>query len=197
MFRSLKKFAHNGLAGRGGLCALLVGSLLVFGGIASQARADTGSSTSPNIGGAPQPVQGFDSGSQPGQLYQTVTRQQLLSMLQSAGYDAEIDNNGNVNFKINNIKTVVHPYNCDDAHQCKSFGYFVSFINTDIPVELMNEYNLKRRWTHAYLNNGHPAMTWDVLLDGGVSYQYLVRSVNMWRDLLGSFLAALNSKTVQ
>jgi Putative bacterial sensory transduction regulator len=187
-------------------CLLLVSGVMAFA--IDQPRADTnapGSAPEPPASGpsalrlvsAPPSAPWTDAGAQPAPLYQTVTSRDLLGLLQAAGYEANIDQNGNINFKVNAVKTFIHPYNCDDSQGCKSFGYYVGFSNRDIPVELINEYNLKRRWGHAYLNNGRPMMAWDVLLDGGVTYQYLVRSLDMWRDLIGSFAGALNSKVVQ
>jgi len=131
------------------------------------------------------------------QLYQTVNIQDLNKVLQAAGYDTQIVGD-DIRFQVNNVKTWVHLYNCDESHMCKSFAYRVAFNDQGFTSELLNEYNMKRRWTHVYLNaNGGPCMDWDLFIDGGVTYQYLVRTSMMWRDLLGNFISSLARKTIQ
>lgn len=81
--------------------------------------------------------------------------------------------------------------NCDDAHaNCTSVQFRAWWeSNGAHSVEAMNQWNIDRRFSAAYLDaRGNATIEWDVNLAGGVSAANFDDNVQWWQAVLGQFL---------
>jgi hypothetical protein len=120
-----------------------------------------------------------------------VTVEQLAKILQDAGYRAEIvqgSKNRYIRSGLAGRRIAIYMYDCKDQ-ACGSYQFSAIFTKNDkyTPV-FVNEWNKKRRYAKAYLDNdGDLNFEWDIDLDGGVTNDYLKTTILSFESYIGSF----------
>lgn len=126
-----------------------------------------------------------------------MTIDEVVSWLQNAGYGAEIrtDNNGVRNVYSSTSGTNFHVYMFDcKQNRCGSFQFYAGFDTkgTQSAVQ-MNTWNRNHRWTRAYVDSvNDPWLEYDVDLTPGGTYELLNDEFATWREMLASFIKAIN-----
>jgi hypothetical protein len=126
-------------------------------------------------------------------IYETVNGEELAAVVREAGFVPEIteDSQGDplVRFRLEGLRTSIFTYGCEDD-RCTSYQFMAGFSMDEKPgVEKVNEWNRLRRFGRAYVDTEQdPIIEMDVDLDGGVTHEYLVRTLTTWRAVFVSFL---------
>ncbi|MEP2234994.1 MAG: YbjN domain-containing protein [Alteripontixanthobacter sp.] len=119
---------------------------------------------------------------------------QVQSALQSAGYRAQLEGEGDERFissGSSGYNFAVFFYGCDDAgHECKSVQFYAAFTPTKKPtLAQMNEYASSHRWGRIYIDkDGDPVIEMDIdLEDGGMSPELFQDNIEYWASILDSY----------
>lgn len=120
-----------------------------------------------------------------------VTVEQLSKVLQEAGYRAEIVTTSKrpyIRTGLSGRRVAIYLYDCT-GNDCTSYQFSAIYNkNTKFTVDYVNEWNKKKRFAKAYLDNdGDLNFEWDVDLDGGVTPAYLKQTVLAFERSLGIF----------
>jgi hypothetical protein len=116
-------------------------------------------------------------------LLMSVSQSELMAILHSEGYAASIDEDGDLMWKVEGVKT----YFFFD-HDGKIIKFHVSFSGTDATLMKINEWNSTKRFSRSFLNsNGNPTLILDLDLTGGITKARLLdyiatckMSLNSW-----------------
>lgn len=135
------------------------------------------------------------------QLYRSISSQILAGLLKDKGYTPEIrklEAADLIVFPVEGSTTAVLFYQCASG-DCGSFQYRASWKMEEKPtLDLINDFNWNKRNTTAALDKNHdPVLTMDVHLEGGVTSQYIIESLDRWRGGLILFRRALAAKKVE
>ncbi len=119
------------------------------------------------------------------QSYSTISRFQLLSILESEGYSAEeAESPRNVMWKLNGYKTLLII-----AEDGASIQFYCAFTNNGTNLNRVNTWNKEKKYSRSYLDNdGDPVLELDLDLVGGVNRARIVDflltcrvSLNQWK----------------
>ncbi len=118
---------------------------------------------------------------------------QIAKMLQGEGLAAKLDTDSDgdplIASSSQGLKWNIYFYGCTNGRNCSAVQFScVLSAKGKIPVEQLNEYNLKWRFTKSYLmRNGSVALVRDVDLKGGVTSNNFKSIIAVWDDQLGDF----------
>jgi hypothetical protein len=134
-------------------------------------------------------------------LITELTFERLRDLVQEAGYRAEIVTDVNTKASIvrsaaNGIVFDLHPGNGGGG------GRFVDLIllaglkvEGALPLEVVNRWNVQRRFARLYLNDATLLLALDVSVFGGVAPAYLHGQLEIWSHLLAELLAYLRDES--
>jgi len=129
-----------------------------------------------------------------GTFYDSINGDEMTAIVREMGFVPELskDNQGDpvVWFQIEGLKCAIFFYE-KAGDRYKSVQFFAGFADK-IPLEKVNEWSQKKRYSRVYANDeGHARIEYDLPLAGGVRKEYIVEAIGRWRRLMLSFTGAL------
>jgi hypothetical protein len=137
-----------------------------------------------------------DAQAKPEKVYTTVSADELFGVLEELGFRPTRAEGSTgrpiLKFRIEGFLNEVFFFDPKEGRY-QSYQFSVAFSLKQKPSQAtMNEWNQKRRFGRCYLDaDQDPNMEMDVDLDGGVTQEYLRRSVLTWSTLLRDFVKHL------
>lgn len=121
--------------------------------------------------------------------------QSIMAALKAKGWKPELNTSDHdvrsIEFTVDGIATTIRFFNCDDdGAACSTLNFYVGFSGTDYhSFEGINNYNAKRRFGRAYLDDdGDPCLEMDVDLDfDGIPNRNFLEYLNTWNLLIHDF----------
>jgi hypothetical protein len=97
--------------------------------------------------------------------------------------------------KINGISYQVYFRNCTDNANCEDLNFYLGFLDLKPSLEVINDWNLNKRFSRAYLDPDKDAcIEMDLDLVKGVSPEYLDSQFSLWNQILTQFAAHVGYK---
>ena len=97
--------------------------------------------------------------------------------------------------KINGISYQVYFRNCTDNANCEDLNFYLGFLDLKPSLEVINDWNLNKRFSRAYLDPDKDAcVEMDLDLVKGVSPEYLDSQFSLWNQILTQFAAHVGYK---
>jgi len=133
------------------------------------------------------------------EFYTVVTRDDLVSLLQSKGFQAERVSIGEgregLRSAANGFTFHIAPGN-GESGSFRDFTYFANFRLDGVSLNVLCEkWNSARRFGRLHAREGLLNFEMDVLLAGGVSHDYLVFTLELWNHLLLELMNFLREET--
>jgi len=122
-----------------------------------------------------------------------VTLEDVQTWLRDQGMEAQITNDGAghtiVSSKLGGTKFGVYMFDCNDKKQCGSIQFAAGWpTNNKIQVTKVNEWNRKKRWARAYLDeSGGMWLESDIDLTPGGTYELLNDYFATWKKSVEGF----------
>lgn len=122
-----------------------------------------------------------------------VTPQEMEALLKAWSYRYErVEEKGEVYFRLQlaGLKAVLYLLDCQKG-RCESLQLYAGFTMDDPPsLERVNEWNQKRRFSRAYLDeDGDPVLEADLDLAGGVADEAIRAFLDLFEASLRAFAA--------
>ncbi len=90
--------------------------------------------------------------------------------------------------KINGITYQVYFKNCTDNADCEDINFYLGFLDLKPTLESINDWNLNKRFSRAYLDGDQDAcVEMDLDLVRGVTAEYLDSQFGLWNMVLNQF----------
>ena len=90
--------------------------------------------------------------------------------------------------KISGISYQVYFRNCTDNADCEDLNFYLGFLDLKPTLEVINDWNLNKRFSRAYLDQDKDAcIEMDLDLVNGVSAEYLDAQFELWNMVLTQF----------
>jgi hypothetical protein len=100
----------------------------------------------------------------------TLAPNELRDVMKAEGYEASLDKDGNVMWKVEGFKA--HIFVSDDG---QSIQFHSSFRDGTATLKKVNEWNRTRRYSRTYLDDdGDPHLELDLDMEGGVTLDRLI-----------------------
>ena len=100
----------------------------------------------------------------------TITAEELREMMRAEGYEATLDGEGNVRWKLEGFRSSIFV-----AKDQKAIQFHSSFSDGSATLKKVNEWNRTKRFSRAYLDDdGEPHLELDLELDGGVTQARII-----------------------
>ena len=97
--------------------------------------------------------------------------------------------------KIDGISYQVYFRNCTDNANCEDLNFYLGFLDLKPSLEVINDWNLNKRFSRAYLDPDKDAcIEMDLDLVKGVSPEYLDSQFSLWNQILTQFAAHVGYK---
>ena len=97
--------------------------------------------------------------------------------------------------KIDGISYQVYFRNCTDNANCEDLNFYLGFLDLKPTLEVINDWNLNKRFSRAYLDPDKDAcIEMDLDLVKGVSPEYLDSQFSLWNQILTQFAAHVGYK---
>ena len=78
--------------------------------------------------------------------------------------------------------------NCTDNADCEDINFYLGFLDLKPTLEVINDWNLNKRFSRAYLDQDKDAcIEMDLDLVNGVSAEYLDAQFELWNMVLTQF----------
>ena len=123
----------------------------------------------------------------------------MTQVLQGFGYRAELgkDNGGDpkISSSSGGANFSIFFYGCTDGKNCDAISFSAAFdLDPGSNVAVMNDWNQKKRYTKAYLDDEQdPVIDMDIFLgSGGVSVDNFRFWVDTWERAIGDFKAQID-----
>jgi hypothetical protein len=130
----------------------------------------------------------------PAQAQTLITGNDTTEILNAArGYGSatlSTQSNGDplINGKIDGITYQVYFRNCTDNENCEDLNFYLGFLDLDVSLEDINEWNFNRRFSRAYLDQDDDAcVEMDLDLVEGVTAEYLDAQFSLWNMVVEQF----------
>jgi hypothetical protein len=125
---------------------------------------------------------------------QTLTASNTDEILNAArGYGAATlttQSNGDpqITGKVDGISYQIYFRNCTDNKDCEDLNFYVGFLDVKPTLEVINDWNMNKRFSRAYLDQDKDAVVeMDLDMVKGVSPEYLDSQVGLWTLVVGQF----------
>lgn len=120
-----------------------------------------------------------------------VSAQQVVEVLQSRGYRAELDTDGVgdplVRSAADGVNFGIYFYGCEQG-RCTSIQYIAAFDTQDMSYAKINSWNKAHRFGRVYLDDEmDPFLEMDVDLERGASTELIEESLVTWSALVPEF----------
>jgi hypothetical protein len=121
-----------------------------------------------------------------------ITAQELASVLQEKGYKAQVttDKDGDplVRSASGGVDFLVLYYECKGKQRCPSIQCYAGFKKTAIMPARIAEWNTKRRFGRAYLDDeSDPRVEMDVDVEHGATTEAIANDMERWVTVLAGF----------
>lgn len=123
----------------------------------------------------------------------------ITEVLQSFGYRAELSKDSGGDPKISSssggANFSIFFYGCTNGQNCDAISFSSAFdLDPGSNTDLMNEWNQKKRYTKAYLDDEQdPVIDMDIYLGGGgISIDNFRAWVDTWERAVGDFKAHID-----
>ena len=104
------------------------------------------------------------------EIISRITGQELVTILKEEGFAPTLDKPSVISMKIEGFKVLF--FVADDHESIQAYGGFKSEKGT---MSKVNEWNMTKRYSHAYLDkDGDPVIEFDLDLSGGVSKKRII-----------------------
>ena len=108
----------------------------------------------------------------------------------SATIETQVSGNPKIAARAENTAYAVYFQNCSAPRACDDMNLYAGFLNSHPTAELINDWNMKKRFGRAYIDpDGDAALEMDINLKNGVSPANLSASFAIWRLMLVQFTA--------
>jgi hypothetical protein len=107
----------------------------------------------------------------------------LASMMRGWGYSAEIDEDGDVLWKIDDYRTYIMV-----GGEGSNLLFRAAFKSPETTMARVNDWNKDFRFSRTYLENGNPRLELDLELDGGITTDRLKDFLRTCRASMGIWL---------
>ena len=131
-----------------------------------------------------------------GQAQEVITGAHVDAVLDAARSQGEAtltsQQNGDplINGRIEDIGYQIFFRNCAGNTNCEDLNFFVGFLNLKPTLAVINEWNLSKRFSRAYLDKDQDAnVEMDLDLVQGVSPAYLEAQMGIWAMVVRQFAA--------
>lgn len=125
---------------------------------------------------------------------QTITGADTAEILNAArGYGSATlgeQSNGDpqITGKIAGVTYQVYFRNCTNGADCEDLNFYLGFLDIKPTLESINDWNLNKRFSRAYLDKDQDAcVEMDLDLVKGVSAAYLDAQFGLWNMVVGQF----------
>lgn len=99
------------------------------------------------------------------EVFETITGAQLLALMRGEGYAVELDEDGDIVWKIEGVRVFVLV-----AQDKTSLQFRAAFRDSNADLDKVNEWNKTKRYSRTYLDDeGDPILVLDFDLAGGVT----------------------------
>ena len=113
----------------------------------------------------------------------------------SATLTKQINGDPQITGKIDGISYQVYFRNCTDNANCEDLNFYLGFLDLKPSLEVINDWNLNKRFSRAYLDPDKDAcIEMDLDLVKGVSPEYLDSQFSLWNQILTQFAAHVGYK---
>jgi hypothetical protein len=93
-----------------------------------------------------------------------------------------------INGRIEGLGYQVFFRNCTENARCEDINFYVGFLNTKPTLQVINDWNLSKRFSRAYLDQDQDAcVEMDLDLVQGVSPAYLDSQMAIWNMVVQQF----------
>lgn len=90
--------------------------------------------------------------------------------------------------KIDGVTYQVYFRNCTDNADCEDLNFYLGFLDIKPSLEDINDWNLNKRFSRAYLDQDQDAcVEMDLDLVKGVTTEYLDSQFGLWAMVVGQF----------
>jgi len=97
--------------------------------------------------------------------------------------------------KTEGITYQIYFRNCTDNKNCEDLNFYLGFLDVKPTLETINDWNLNKRFSRAYLDQDRDAcVEMDLDLVKGVSADYLDSQVGLWTLVVGQFATHVGYK---
>lgn len=142
-----------------------------------------------NHGGA-----GTVSGNESQRIVEDLTAEEMKRYFTDEGFtDVRIDGDGDVIVRMSGYQVIV--FMRENDHPV--LRYYFSISGTDATLVDLDEWNRKRYFTKAYMDDeGDPALEMVITLEGGVTVSNLRQSIRTYSQALAAFLPFLQAVAI-
>ncbi|UJW86386.1 YbjN domain-containing protein [Devosia sp. SL43] len=99
----------------------------------------------------------------------------------SASLTEQSNGDPQITGKINGITYQVYFRNCTNGSDCEDLNFYLGFLDLKPTLEVINDWNLNKRFSRAYLDGDQDAcVEMDLDLVKGVSSEYLDSQFGLW-----------------
>ena len=90
--------------------------------------------------------------------------------------------------KTDGITYQIYFRNCTDNKNCEDLNFYLGFLDVKPTLEVINDWNLNKRFSRAYLDQDQDAcVEMDLDMVKGVSAEYLDSQIGLWTLVVGQF----------
>jgi len=90
--------------------------------------------------------------------------------------------------KTDGITYQIYFRNCTDNKNCEDLNFYLGFLDLKPTLEVINDWNLNKRFSRAYLDQDQDAcVEMDLDMVKGVSAEYLDSQIGLWTLVVGQF----------
>ena len=127
------------------------------------------------------------------QTVSATSPQGVVAALQNAGYKATLskDSTGDplINSSSGGSNFSVFFFGCTRNTDCRTVQFFAGYTDRKVTLNMMNDWNSKKRFARAYMtDNGAARIEMDLDLDdGGMSAKLFEDNLEFWVAVMGAF----------
>lgn len=90
--------------------------------------------------------------------------------------------------KTDGISYQIYFRNCTDNKNCEDLNFYLGFLDVKPTLEVINDWNLNKRFSRAYLDQDQDAcVEMDLDMVKGVSAEYLDSQISLWTLVVEQF----------
>jgi putative sensory transduction regulator len=90
--------------------------------------------------------------------------------------------------KTEGITYQIYFRNCTDNKNCEDLNFYLGFLDLKPTLEVINDWNLNKRFSRAYLDQDQDAcVEMDLDMVKGVNAEYLDSQIGLWTLVVGQF----------
>jgi putative sensory transduction regulator len=90
--------------------------------------------------------------------------------------------------KTDGITYQIYFRNCTDNKNCEDLNFYLGFLDVKPTLEVINDWNLNKRFSRAYLDQDQDAcVEMDLDMVKGVNADYLDSQIGLWTLVVGQF----------